>query len=728
MARNASTVVPAQPGRPASSVARSLGTFRTRSAALTVFGCAMTVLVAAGCSQSSPPQRSSVDPFLPLVDGQDRAASQPLYPPLRDPFAGQSLVFARHSDGVVRPTVFTPDSMQVQGDAAFEDETDGFAPSRADLGTSRYDVAQYDAGAAEARPDLGGPVESYRPMATSVSSERTRPGERVLFSIPQGAGNASSAAPSLAPVAVAQAPLPPPEPLSYGNDPLDPLSSSTVERSQTALASDIPQAASGELVWRPAPPDSQRVDHPTIFTNAPASEPALPSLGAPHATATPQGASLPPLPAYAAEPAAAGPSAVGFGGSGSYVVKPGDTVFAVSRLTGAAVKDIIAVNGLSAPYHLQLGQTLQIPGVGTNPQTALRPSDLAPVRAPDPVPTDGLPSAVGGPLSTLAPPLADPGSPLYAVDASARQNDPGGPPPTAAPTSADPSSITLLPSPKAPQAPSALSPVYVPKTEAPAGRQHEVGAGDTLYAIARAYDVTVAGIVGLNGLVSPYNIRPGQVLAIPSEAEAVTASASRASASLPLVDAVSALPPPGAASDRGQDRPAQTNQSAGPARPTLPPLPERTLDLSSLDLGPAETSVPPRAGQTFMWPLAEGKVVTRFGSDDGGRRSKGIDIDAPLGAAVSAAENGLVVYADSDVNGFGKLLILQHADGFVSVYGHNDALLVSKGHQVRKGDVIAFVGQTGSTSTPKLHFQIRLEGQPIDPMPLLDGNKLVASR
>ncbi len=97
---------------------------------------------------------------------------------------------------------------------------------------------------------------------------------------------------------------------------------------------------------------------------------------------------------------------------------------------------------------------------------------------------------------------------------------------------------------------------------------------------------------------------------------------------------------------------------------------------------------------------------------------KGIDIDGKRGDPVRAAGAGRVVYAGSGIVGFGRLVIVKHSDVYLSAYGHNDALLVGEGDQVAAGDVIARKGSTG-TNVVKLHFEIRREGKPIDPLTVL---------
>jgi lipoprotein NlpD len=113
------------------------------------------------------------------------------------------------------------------------------------------------------------------------------------------------------------------------------------------------------------------------------------------------------------------------------------------------------------------------------------------------------------------------------------------------------------------------------------------------------------------------------------------------------------------------------------------------------------------------WP-AEGKVSRGFSEE----RHKGIDIPGERGAPVMATAAGVVVYAGTGVTGYGALLIVKHNDTYLSAYGHNDALLVAEGTQVKSGQVIARMGSTSADSV-KLHFEIRRNGRPVNPTALL---------
>ena len=118
-------------------------------------------------------------------------------------------------------------------------------------------------------------------------------------------------------------------------------------------------------------------------------------------------------------------------------------------------------------------------------------------------------------------------------------------------------------------------------------------------------------------------------------------------------------------------------------------------------------------GLRFGWPL-HGIVTSQFGW----RRSRmheGVDIAARPGTPVHAAEAGRVIYA-SRLGGYGNVIVVQHGKRYASVYAHNRRFRVSKGASVQKGDVIAEVGSTGNASAPHLHFEIRRNRDPRDPL------------
>ena len=130
---------------------------------------------------------------------------------------------------------------------------------------------------------------------------------------------------------------------------------------------------------------------------------------------------------------------------------------------------------------------------------------------------------------------------------------------------------------------------------------------------------------------------------------------------------------------------------------------------------------PPRSRSRFAWPV-QGRLLSEFGPKPGGLHNDGINIAAENGAPVRAAENGVVVYVGNELRGFGNLLLLRHADGWMTTYAHIGEALVSPGQTVRRGQVVARVGSSGRVSRPKLHFEIRKGKNPVDPTRLLTRN------
>jgi murein DD-endopeptidase MepM/ murein hydrolase activator NlpD len=189
-------------------------------------------------------------------------------------------------------------------------------------------------------------------------------------------------------------------------------------------------------------------------------------------------------------------------------------------------------------------------------------------------------------------------------------------------------------------------------------RYHVVKRGDTSYGISRKYGVELTTLVRSNDLKAPYTLHVGQRLIIPGT--------------------------------------PSTNQSRPPPRLVAVPPP------------------PKRSSSRFSWPV-QGTVISRFGPKEGGRHNDGINIRAPMGAPVRAAENGVVAYAGNDLKGFGNLLLIRHDGGWVTAYGHNQTLLVKRGDTVKRGQVIAHVGDSGTSGGPQLHFEIRQGTKAVNP-------------
>jgi murein DD-endopeptidase MepM/ murein hydrolase activator NlpD len=133
-----------------------------------------------------------------------------------------------------------------------------------------------------------------------------------------------------------------------------------------------------------------------------------------------------------------------------------------------------------------------------------------------------------------------------------------------------------------------------------------------------------------------------------------------------------------------------------------------------------------RSDVEFRWPLRSAKVISNFGDDLNGIPNEGINFSVPEGTEIRAAEEGEVVYAgngsrEPSLKNYGNLILLRHADKYVTVYAHAKDLNVKVGDKVKRGQVIGRVGQTGSVSSPQLHFEVRQGRQSIDPEQKIRG-------
>jgi murein DD-endopeptidase MepM/ murein hydrolase activator NlpD len=183
------------------------------------------------------------------------------------------------------------------------------------------------------------------------------------------------------------------------------------------------------------------------------------------------------------------------------------------------------------------------------------------------------------------------------------------------------------------------------------GIYHRVERGETLWRIAKTYNVDLEKIVKINRIPDAARINSGQLIFIPDAKEK-----------------------------------------------------RRVVTYEELKKGE----------DTFIWPLKE-KVISYYGAKKGNIKNKGIDIRTREGAKVVASRSGRVSFCDEKVKGYGKTIIIQHGDGYSTVYAHNSQILVKLGQWVKQGEVIARAGSTGRTSIPILHFEIRKKHQPQNP-------------
>ncbi len=223
----------------------------------------------------------------------------------------------------------------------------------------------------------------------------------------------------------------------------------------------------------------------------------------------------------------------------------------------------------------------------------------------------------------------------------------------------------------------------------PPPRLYAVSPGDTIFSISQRFGVDMRTLVSMNGLEAPYQVTAGQALKMPvrGAAEPTTSASTGGNNRLNTLTAIPLpAPRPSAARTAGQ-RPVSQRSAIQP---------------------------PTRGGKRFLWPV-RGRIISNFGPRAGGLHNDGINIAAPKGMPIRAAENGVVAYAGKELRGFGNLLLIKHAGGWTTAYAHADKLLVRRGDRVKRGQTIATIGSSGGVGRPQLHFELRLGSRALDP-------------
>lgn len=231
----------------------------------------------------------------------------------------------------------------------------------------------------------------------------------------------------------------------------------------------------------------------------------------------------------------------------------------------------------------------------------------------------------------------------------------------------------------------------------PQGRFHAVKAGETGIAIARAYGLVWRDLIALNQLREPFVLAVGQRLRLPG------------------VLGVSGVP-----ARTLEQRARAFDLSIDGVMTGGQPAAGRVTRGAAANAPPAALPTITGDAPAFRWPLP-GRIISGFGAKPGGRFNDGVNLKASNGEAVRAAGDGVVAYAGDAIAGFGNLLLVKHAGGWVSAYAHNEALLVARGSRVKAGEAIARAGQSGAVAEPQLHFELRRGRTPVDPAKVIGG-------
>ena len=282
------------------------------------------------------------------------------------------------------------------------------------------------------------------------------------------------------------------------------------------------------------------------------------------------------------------------------------------------------------------------------------------------------------------------------------------------------SSQVAKPVPEAKIAAGMIIPVKGGKWAVDGGSMVSLGDGETLSTLANRYGVPETTLRKVNGFSPSAKPVPGTRLIIPVFLSDTAVNAKSNS----QLTTVSSGQSPGVDKQQMQKVPVLAQQEAAPvgAKPNSKVASLGTAPTGAIDTTPeTETAATEQAGVEktiattgFRWP-ARGRVILSFGEANGVKNS-GINIALPPGTPVKAAESGVVAYSGNEVKGQGNLVMIRHADGWVSIYANNSELKVKRGDEVKRGQVIALSGQTGDVASPQLHFELRKGSAPVDPV------------
>ena len=217
--------------------------------------------------------------------------------------------------------------------------------------------------------------------------------------------------------------------------------------------------------------------------------------------------------------------------------------------------------------------------------------------------------------------------------------------------------------------------------------------GDSLHGIALRHRVTVDELKRANGITDPTKVWAGAVLNVPPQPDAGNGADAAARHAPPRV--VQTPPRIINARARAEDRQPQRHH-------------DRRRPACAGDRRPASSS-----------GRCAARSIAGFGRRPDGTHNDGVNVAVPQGTAIHAAESGKVAYAGNEIKGYGNLVLIRHANGWVTAYAHADQLLVRPNDEVRRGQVIAKAGKTGAVDQPQVHFELRQGSRPVDPMPHL---------
>jgi murein DD-endopeptidase MepM/ murein hydrolase activator NlpD len=292
---------------------------------------------------------------------------------------------------------------------------------------------------------------------------------------------------------------------------------------------------------------------------------------------------------------------------------------------------------------------------------------------------------------------------------------------------------TVAPRPASPPAPRPM--ISAPAVTAPAAtgpHVHIIAPGETLMKLSRQYNKPLVEIARANNIPPSTLVKIGDRIVIPGLRGQQQAKMQPQAKPAPMAQAqpqqiAQAQPKPAVAPAAPQlvaqqpkpTAPATQKVASAPMAAASPPTAVNVVSPA------AQSPEPPKAKQevtaampSFRWPV-NGRVIQGFGPKTGGQQNDGLNISVPEGTAIKAADDGVVAYAGNELKTYGNLVLIRHSNGYVTAYAHASEIAVKRDDVVKRGQVIAKSGQTGSVTAPQVHFEIRKGSTPVDPAPFL---------
>lgn len=407
----------------------------------------------------------------------------------------------------------------------------------------------------------------------------------------------------------------------------------------------------------------------------------------------------------------------------AYVVGSGDTLYAIARRFGVSPQALAEANSMGVNESLAIGRRLILPGtyVDQAPPASTAPTRRPPARAEIAASepqreTVTVRRVTGKVVEVSGPPVSYTVKKGDNLDAIARELK------TDRKQLADDNKL---------KAPYALQPGQKLKGPKTTAKAYVVGEDDTMALVAKRFGVTARALAAANDMKVGATLREGRKLTLPSGykdrgpiRETVAAPPRPAPpahipyipppVTPPVATPPAAAPQPTPPASRPAPQPYTPLPPPPAARPTPPPATRPPTTPIVPSSGPVADSTISSLGRgRFIWPL-RGDVLSDFGPKGTGQRNDGINIRAQAGEPVRAAAGGDVVYAGDQVPGFGNLVLVKHADGWVTAYGHLGRVDVKMTQDVVQGQQIGMAGSTGGVSETQVHFEVRYAPTPQD--------------